>query len=117
MTIHEIARRLDTRVLGAGAQEGAELKRAVSSDRMSDLLEQSSPDTLLVTRLATAQLVSMAELMDVPALCVIASAGGEREILAHAERSRVSVVISPHSAEETRRRLADLLAAGEQPST
>jgi hypothetical protein len=77
---------------------------------MSDLLERASSQTLFVTSLATPQLIDMAELMDVPAVCVIAAPQTGNPFLAAAARSHVAVVVSPHSAEETLRRLADLLA-------
>ncbi len=117
MTIEEVAHRLETHVLptgplSSGSLAGLQVLRAVASDRMSDLLESASAQTLLVTRLATPQLIDMAELMDVPAVCVIAAPQAGDPFLAAAARSRVAVVVSPYSAEETLRRLADLEATG-----
>ena len=110
MTIEEVAHRLETRVLHPGAPAGAQLCHAVASDRMSDLLERASPQTLLVTTLATPQLIDMAELMDVAAVCVVAAPPDGCPFLLAVARSRVAVVVSPHSVEETLRRLAELLA-------
>ena len=109
MEILQIANRLDTRVLCAGA--GTEVSRAVASDRMSDLLEHASSSTLLVTNLATPQLLDMAELMDVPAVCVTSPEPPAAAFLEAARRGRVAVIVSPLGGEETRRRLADLLHA------
>lgn len=109
MRIQEIATRLDTRVLHSGAD--ADVCRAVASDRMSDLLEHASSTTLIVTNLATPQLLDMAELMDVPAVCVSAREPPDAAFLAAAQKSTVAVVLSPLGSEETRRRLSDLLRA------
>jgi hypothetical protein len=115
MRVQDIASKLDTRVLhsgaGAGAGAGAEVSSAVSSDRMSDLLEHASPSTLIVTNLATPQLLDMAELMDVPAVCVTAGEPPAEAFLEAARRARVAVIVSPLGAGETRRRLSDLLNA------
>jgi hypothetical protein len=100
---------LDTRVLHSGA--GSEVSRAVASDRMSDLLEHASATTLIVTNLATPQLLDMAELMDVPAVCVTSDASPEAAFLEAARVTRVAVIVSALGAAETRRRLADLLHA------
>ena len=108
MRVHEIASRLDTRVLHFGAD--VEVCRAVASDRMSDLLEHASPSTLIVTNLATPQLLDMAELMDVPAVCVT-SREPPTAFLEAARATRVAVVLSTLGADETRRRLSDLLHA------
>lgn len=109
MRILEIAAKLDTRMLNSGA--GADVSRAVASDRMSDLLEHASPATLLVTNLATPQLLDMAELMDVPAVCVTSASPPDAAFLDAARRGRVAVIVSSLGSDETRRRLADLLHA------
>jgi len=59
--------------LGSGNGE-AEIAAAYAADTMSDLIAHAAPDTLLVTSLDNNQLLRVAELMDVPGIC-IAGAG------------------------------------------
>lgn len=109
MRIQDIATKLGTRVLHSDAD--VDVSRAVASDRMSDLLEHASSTTLIITNLATAQLPDMAELMDVPAVCVTSCSPPTDAFLVAARRSRVAVLLSPLGSDETRRRLSDLLHA------
>jgi hypothetical protein len=107
--IDEVARRLDTQVLDSGAGSPGEVSCAVASDRMSDLLEHASSQTLLVTNLATPQLLDMADLMDVPAVCITSTAPPDPAFAAARLRCRVALILSPLGPEETRRRLSELL--------
>jgi hypothetical protein len=109
MKLLDIATRLDTHVLHSDG--GVDVSRAVASDRMSDLLEHASPSTLLVTNLATPQLLDMAELMDVPAVCVTSDVAPDGAFLDAARRGRVAVIVSPLGGQESCRRLSDLLHA------
>jgi hypothetical protein len=114
MSIDEIARMLDTHVLppqGGVAGGATQVSRAVASDRMSDLLEHASPSTLIVTRLATQQLLDLAELMDVSAVCIVSEAVLSPAFRESASRCRAAVILSPLGLDETRRRLSDLLHA------
>jgi len=47
------------------------IDRVYAGDRISDLLAHASRQTLLVTNLSSALLVCAAELMDVPAVCLV----------------------------------------------
>ena len=71
MTLEELARRTGTRLVLPGRRPDAEIARVVAGDRMSDLLERAGPDALLVTPLANPHLFRMAELMDVPGICLV----------------------------------------------
>jgi hypothetical protein len=91
--IEEFAREIGARFL-AGARGGGEIHRLFVGERMSDLLEQAGPGTLLVTRLSNAHLVRLAELMDVPALCLAGGARPSPELLAAAQRVGTAVLVS-----------------------
>jgi hypothetical protein len=73
----DLARRIGARVV-AGVRPGRTVDRVyaaqygpVRGDRISDLLTHASQTTLLVTNLSSALLACVAELMDVPAICLV----------------------------------------------
>ena len=49
----------------------SEVTRIYAGDRVSDLLNEASSKTLLVTNLANLQMVRVAELMEVPGICFV----------------------------------------------
>ncbi|MGA2479983.1 MAG: hypothetical protein ABSG63_14625 [Spirochaetia bacterium] len=71
MNVKELAQRIDARLyLGAGSGDD-ELLRIYAADTMSDLIAHAAPGTLLVTSLCNNQLIRVAELMDVPGICLV----------------------------------------------
>lgn len=112
MEIAEIARTLDTPILQPAMTPAGCADTVVSSDRMSDLLEQATPTTLILTALATPQVLDMAELMDAPAVCITPATEPTSDFLARAARCRVPVILSRLGPVETRRRIHDLLGPG-----
>ena len=55
----------------ARRRRSAQIAKIYAGDRVSDLLDQASDTTLLVTNLMSLQLIRLAELMDVPAVCFV----------------------------------------------
>lgn len=111
MTVQELARQIGAQLTLAGRNSDSQVTRIYAGDRMSDLLEQASADTLLVTRLANPHLFRMAELMDVPAICLIRDDTPEPELLQAAARSGAALLLSPAGLEETCRELERCLRA------
>jgi len=75
----DLARRIGARVV-AGVRPGRTVDRVYAAqygraywpgDRISDLLEHASQTTLLVTNLSSALLACVAELVNVPAICLV----------------------------------------------
>ena len=71
MKLIELAEKIGARVVQHGKSTGIEIKRVYAGDKMSDLLNEASDTTLLVTNLANTQMVRIAELMDVPGICLL----------------------------------------------
>jgi hypothetical protein len=111
--IEEIARRLDTRILQPTMAASGGADTVVASDRMSDLLEHATSTTLIITSLATSQVLDVAELMDAPAICITTGDSPPADFLGGALRCRVPVILSRLGPEETRRRVALLLQSSE----
>ena len=105
MTILELAQSIGVRVLLPGRPGGGEINRIYAGDRMSDLLEQADAETLLVTHLANPHLAQVAELMDVPGICLVRGVDPEPGLLAAAAACGTALLLSPDGLRETASRL------------
>jgi hypothetical protein len=113
MTLQELARQTGTRMLLPGMHASGGIARVVAGDRMSDLLEKAGPDTLLVTRLGNPHLFRMAELMDVPGICLVQQPEPGPGLLEDAAASGAALLVSGEGLEETRARLERCLCGGQ----
>jgi hypothetical protein len=102
MTLQELARRSGTRLVLPGRHPGGQIARVIAGDRMSDLLERAGPDTLLVTRLANPHLFRMAELMDVPGICLVRHPEPGPGLLEAACACGAGLLVASGELEETR---------------
>ena len=109
MQAHELAERIGARVLTRAAAPSPLVGRVVAGDRMSDLIEAATANTLLVTHLDSLQLLRAAGLMDVPVLCYVGGLNPCPETLVAAEAQGMLVLVSPFGLYETCGRLYQLL--------
>jgi len=104
MTVMELAQSIGARILLPG-KPGGEISRIYAGDRMSDLLEQADARTLLVTHLANRHLVQVAELMDVPGICLVQGVDPEPGLLAAAAACGTALLLSQAGLQDTCSRL------------
>ena len=105
MTLNSIVRVLGARVLSEGDLDSVEICGVYAGDRMSDLLNHVSDQTLLVTNLANAALMRVTDLMDLPAICLVNDVEPEPGMLQEARRHGVTLMVSPEGMFETCGRL------------
>ena len=87
----------------AGRRPAARIVAKIyAGDRVSDLLNEASDKTLLVSNLASVQMLRVAELMDVPGICFVNGVEPEAEMIELARHNGTLLMVSPH------RRLRDL---------
>jgi hypothetical protein len=118
MRVEWIAEKIEARVLAAGAPERAEVVRAWAGDRISDLLNQASSATLVITHSLSPHLIRVAELVDLAAVCLVGNPEPDPEFLAGARSAGLWVLVAPGGLFETCGRLYPLLGApvvGERP--
>ena len=111
MTVQALALTIGASLVLPGKNPACGIDRIYAGDRMSDLLEQASPSTLLVTRLANPHLFRLAELMDVPAICLVRDAPPEAELLQAAGACGSALLVSAAGMEQTCRLLEQCLGA------
>ena len=112
MRLSELAGKVGAKVLTAETPAGREVGRVYAGDRISDILNHASDATLLVTSLATTQLARVAELMDLPAICLVGGQVPEPEVIAAATRHGTAILVSPFGMFETCGRLYEWLKPG-----
>jgi hypothetical protein len=105
MRLDELARLIGARVVVAGRAADGTIDRIYAGDRISDLLTHASPTTLILTNLSGNPLVRAAELMDVPALCLVSDRAPLPATMAAAEAHGVCLMVSPVGLFETCGRL------------
>jgi hypothetical protein len=106
MNVKELAQRIDARLyLGTGSGD-SQLAHVYAADTMSDLIAHAAADTLLVTSLCNNQLIRVAELMDVPGICLVSeSCQPSAELLSRASTTGTAILVSKLGLEETCARL------------
>jgi hypothetical protein len=105
MRVEELALLIEARVhLGAGST-GSEVGQVYAADTMSELIAHAAPDTLLVTSLNNSQLIRVAELMDVPGICLVAGADPGPDLVSRADATGTAILVSMKGLEETCRLL------------
>jgi redox-sensing transcriptional repressor len=112
MKLDHLARRIGAKVLTPGPAD-ARITRIYAGDRVSDLLNEASSTTLLVTNLANLQMVRVAELMEVPGVCFVDGVEPDQDVVELATRNHTMLMVSPVGVFETCGLIYQLLAGAE----
>jgi redox-sensing transcriptional repressor len=95
MKLNELAQKIGARILTPHPESAGEVTRIYAGDRVSDLLNEASDKTLLVTNLANLQMVRVAELMEVPGICFVDGVDPGPEIVELATENGTLLMVSP----------------------
>ena len=101
MNLADLAKKIGARVVTEGNSANHVIDCIYAGDRISDLLTHASQKTLLVTNLSSALLVCVAELMDVPAVCLVGGQAPAPEIVSAAKARGMFLMVSPADLFET----------------
>lgn len=101
MRLEDLAAHIGAAVVTPGRPGGTEVSRIYAGDRVSDLLNEASPDTLLVSNLASVQMMRVAELMDVPGICFVNGVEPPDEVVGLARDNGTLLMVSPAGVFET----------------
>jgi len=96
---------IGAKVLTSGGIPDAEIKRVCAGDKISHLLNQGDTETLLVTNLTGVHILCAADLMDVPAICLLNGVSPEPDVITAAEKDNTVLLVSPYDMFETCGRL------------
>ena len=112
MVIRELAEQIGARVVSGEGRVESRIDRVCAGDRISDLLAQASGTSLVVTNLVGASLLRVAELMDIPAICLVGDTEPEPAMREAAERQGIVLLVSPLDMIQTCGRLYEALKDG-----
>ena len=108
MKLELLAQTIGAKVL-TDLASAPDIRRVYAGDRMSDLLNQVTDTTLLVTNLSNSAIVRIIELMDVPGVCLLNGVEPESAIVDAAQEHGAALMVSPFGMFETCGRLYQLL--------
>jgi len=114
MRLSDLIRNVEARILTTRPSRDVEIQRVYAGDRISDLLSQGAAKTLMITNLSGIQILHVAELMDVPAICLVNDIAPEPELLGVAEEHGTVLLVSPFGMFETCGRLYECLHAASE---
>jgi hypothetical protein len=101
MDVHDLGLAIHATEYASSAASRRSVSHVYASDTMSDLIAHAAPDTLLVTPLNNSQLARVADLMDVPGICLVAGATPSADLVARAVETGTTILVSPHSLADT----------------
>ena len=101
MKLEDLAHEIGARVITPGRAGGTEVAKIYAGDRVSDLLNEASDKTLLVSNLASVQLLRVAELMDVPGICFVNDVDPDADVIDLARQNGTLLLVSPSGVFET----------------
>ena len=101
MRISTLAENIRARILNQGESSHKEINRIYAGDKMTDLLNESSNTTLLVTSLASTQLLRLAELMDAPGICLLNDIVPDPQLVKKAASYGTTIMVSAADMFET----------------
>lgn len=109
MYLEELAKKINAKVFSRGQPINVEINRVFAGDRISDLLNQAAHKTLLVSNLASAQIIRVAQLMDVPGICLLNDITPEADMINIAIEHRTLLMVSAAGMFETCGRIYQIL--------
>ena len=109
MKLKDLAHAIEARLLPGSGNAEADIRRVYAGSTMSDLIAHAASDTLIVTSLNNAQLARVAELMDVPCLCLVSGKGPSPELQAAAAGAGTALMVCAAGLEATARALHEVL--------
>ncbi len=109
MKLHDLVEKIGARILHQGCCATSEIVRFYAGDKMSDLLNQASENTLIVTNLVNAQLLRFADIMDVPGICLLNDVSLTDEMATMIHEHKSTILVSAGNMEETCERFRQCL--------
>lgn len=114
MKIQNLADRIGAKMYAPPGGDTIDIDWVYAGDRMSDLLNQVSDSTLLVTNLSGTALMRFMELMDCKAICLLNQTAPQEAVIQAAKAQGTALLVSPDGLFETCGRLYRVLIGESQ---
>lgn len=112
MKLEELAKAIDAEIVTPGRGATVEADQVYAGDRISDLLNAAGESVLLVSNLASGHLIRVAELMDVPGICLVGRQRPDAAMTETATKHGTLLMVSPVGLFETCGRIYRSLTGG-----
>jgi len=109
MKLEELARKIGAKVLNFSKPLDVEINRFYAGDKISELLNRASERTLVVSNIINPHIFRVAELVDIPAICLLNDFIPEQDILNAAVEHGTVLMVSPVDMSGTVNRLFSCL--------
>jgi hypothetical protein len=109
MRLDQLANEIGAQVVIRPESDIPSIEHVYAGDRISDLLNHATDLTLLVSNLTGPQLIRLAQLMDVPGICLVNGATPETDLVDAAWEHETLLMVSPLGMFETCGRLYQCL--------
>ncbi|MGO9413016.1 MAG: hypothetical protein ACLQCB_19990 [Spirochaetia bacterium] len=109
MRIENLASAIEARLVVPSGSGNPNIISVYGGHTMSDLIANAAPDVLLVTSLNNTQLIRVADLMDVPAICLVDGCEPAPELVSHARAAGTALLVSARGLERTSLKAAECL--------
>jgi hypothetical protein len=109
MKLETLTEKIGARILHQGCCTSSDIARFYAGDKMSDLLNQASATTLIVTNLLNSQLLRFADIMDVPGICLLNDVNLTEDMITILHDHKSTILVAPGNMEETCQRLRQYL--------
>jgi hypothetical protein len=116
MKLDDLAKAISAEVLTQGRGVTVEEDQVYAGDRISDLLNAAGENVLLISNLASGHLLRVAELMDVPGICLVGRQHPDAAMLQTAKEHGTLLMVSPVGLFETCGRVYRSLTGGMRSS-
>ena len=111
MRLEDLARSIDAHLILPSGSGNPDIVSVFAGATMSDLMANAAPGTLLVTSLNNPQLIRVADLMDVPGICLVDGCVPSEKLVSRARAAGTALLISPAGLQDTRTRAARFISA------
>ncbi len=101
MRLEDLAQNIGAHIVTPGKTGSTEVAKIYAGDRVSDLLNEASDKTLLVSNLASVQMLRVAELMDVPGICFVNGVEPDQDVVELARQNGTMLMVAPAGVFET----------------
>jgi len=115
MNIEELARAIEARLVVPSVSGSRNIEKVYGGITMSDLLANAAPDTLLVTCLNNIHLARVADLMEVPGICLVDGREPDAELVSHARATGKALLVANTDMVDTCARATRFVAAERAP--
>lgn len=100
MKLKKLTEKLNARIVSAPHNEEIEIKNFYAGNKISELLNEACSSTVVVSSVINHHIIRVAEILDIPAICLTNNFTPDEEMTKCAEEVGVSLLVSPSGKKE-----------------